>query len=77
MKRQVDDFIKIYLGATVLRILFFGAFILLVILLDTSGADENALFFLACYLLFTALEVVVLFREINSGKNEKAGQKGL
>lgn len=65
---QPDDFVKIYLGATVLRILFFGGFISAVIMLDKDGAEENALFFLVCYFLFTTLEVLVLFRQINAGK---------
>lgn len=65
---QPDDFVKIYLGATVLRILFFGGFIFSVIILDKVGAEENALFFLVCYFLFTAQEVLVLFRQINAGK---------
>lgn len=69
------DFIKIYLGATVLRILFFGAFIFLLIRLDRGGAFQNALFFLVNYFLFTALEVAILFREINYQKSQKRGQK--
>ncbi len=63
---QPDDFVKIYLGATVLRILFFGGFIFTLIVLDKLGAKENALLFLVCYFLFTALEVMVLYRQINA-----------
>ena len=63
---QPDEFVKIYLGATVMRILFFGGFIFTVIMLDKFGAKENALLFLVCYFLFTALEVMVLYRQINA-----------
>ncbi len=63
---QPDEFVKIYLGATVMRILFFGGFIFTVIMLDKLGAKENALLFLVCYFLFTALEVMVLYRQINA-----------
>jgi hypothetical protein len=61
-----DDFVKVYLGATVLRILFFGGFILAVILLDRSGAAGNTLFFLVCYFLFTIMEVGALWLKIKS-----------
>ena len=66
-----QDFVKVYLGTTVLRILFFGTFIFLLIRMNPSGARANATLFLAGYFLFTALEVVVLFCEINSPKEPK------
>lgn len=69
------DFVRIYLGITVLRIIFFGAFILAVILMDRPGAPKNALFFLVCYFLFTILEVVTLFLKIDTQKTVKRGQK--
>jgi hypothetical protein len=70
-----SDFAKIYLGATVLRILFFGGFIFAIIQLDPSSARGNASLFLVCYFLFTILEVVVLFKELNSRKSSGGGQK--
>ena len=63
-----EDFVKIYLGTTVLRILFFGGFIFTLILLNPPEAHGNALLFLVSYFLFTALEVGVLFRQVNSKK---------
>ena len=75
MGMEASNFVKIYLGATVLRILFFGGFIFTIIQLDPSGARGNASLFLVCYFLFTILEVVVLFREINSRKSSGSGQK--
>ncbi len=72
-----QDFIKIYLGATVLRILFFGGFIFAIIQLDPSGAIGNTVLFLLSYFLFTILEVIVLFLQINSQKSLKSGQKDL
>lgn len=62
------DFVTIYLGTTVLRILLFGAFIFVVIRLDKAGAWRNATLFLVCYFLFTAVEVLTLFYQINSPK---------
>lgn len=68
-----ENFVKIYLGTTVLRILFFGVFIFILIRLDKLGSWRNSTLFLVCYFLFTALEVLVLFFQINSRK--KKGQK--
>lgn len=72
-----SDFVKIYLGVTVLRILFFGGFIFVIIKLDPDGAIENTVLFLVCYFLFTILEVGVLFRKINARKSSQHGQKDL
>ena len=76
IERRPGDFVKIYLGITVLRILFFGAFIFAIILLDSSGAHENVVLFLVCYFLFTTLEVSALFSKINHEKPAKLDQKG-
>lgn len=75
MGEKSEDFVKIYLSTTVLRILFFGAFIFAVIFLDRPGAPKNALFFLICYFLFTAMEVWAIFHELRSQKALKSGQK--
>jgi hypothetical protein len=76
-KQAVDpaDFVKIYLGVTVLRLLIFGGFIYALILLDKPGAPKNALFFLIGYFLFTLQEVWTLFRKIDAQKMLKSGQK--
>ena len=57
-------FVKIYLGITVLRILFFGIFIFVLMRIDPKGASSNAILFLVCYFLFTTLEVAALFIRI-------------
>lgn len=70
-----EDFIRIYMTATVVRILLFGAGVGLMVYLDTDGATANAIFFLVTYLLFTMLEVVILWQEVNSKKSPEEGQK--
>ena len=70
-----EDFVTVYLGATVLRVLFFGGFIFAVVLLDRSGAPKNTLFFLLCYFLFTIMEVGGLWIKIKSQKAVKGPQK--
>ncbi len=62
MKGEPSDFVRIYLGLTVLRILFFGAFVFAILQMDHDGGTANALFFLCCYFLFTSVEVTALYR---------------
>lgn len=70
-----EDFIRIYMTATVVRILLFGAGVALMVYLDPNGATANALLFLVTYLLFTILEVAVLWQEVNAKKSSEGAQK--
>lgn len=74
--QRPEDFVKVYLGSTVLRILFFGLFIFLIIRLDPGSAVGNALCFLVCYFIFTALEVSMLYVAVTNQKPPRTGQKG-
>ncbi len=58
-------FTQAYLLSIALKMLGYGAFILVIIFKDRSGAFGNALLFIVSYLLFTALEVGFLFVRIN------------
>ena len=60
-----DLFVRLYLLTMVLKFIAFGAYNLLVILEDRSGAAANVVLFLVLYLLFTALEIVFLYRKIS------------
>ena len=59
--RKPDSFVQLYLLFMVLKFLAYGAFVFILILKDKAGAEANALFFMATYFIFTALEVVFLF----------------
>jgi len=59
-----EDFIKNYLLTIVLKLLVGGVFIFSLLYIDKPGADANAIFFMAAYLLFTALEVGFLFKKL-------------
>ncbi|MBL7863314.1 MAG: hypothetical protein JNK10_00460 [Cyclobacteriaceae bacterium] len=74
--QRPENFIMIYLGTTVLRILFFGVFVFLLIWMDPENGFPNAVLFLVAYVLFTALEVTVLFIKVNAQKPTNLGQKG-
>lgn len=73
--QRPEDFVKIYLGSTVLRILFFGLFIFVLIRIDPVSASRNAVLFLISYFLFTSLEVVALYVAVNGQKPTNTGQK--
>jgi drug/metabolite transporter (DMT)-like permease len=73
--QRPENFVKIYLGSTVLRILFFGLFIFVLIRIDPVSASRNAVLFLITYFLFTSLEVVALYIAVNRQKPTNTGQK--
>lgn len=73
--QRPEDFVKIYLGSTVLRILFFGVFIFVLIRMDPVSASRNAVLFLVSYFLFTGLEVGALYVAVNGQKPTNTGQK--
>ena len=75
LNQRPELFVKIYLGATVLRILFFGVFVFAIIWLDPTTATQNALLFLLSYFLFTSLEVSALFIAVINQKPTNLGQK--
>jgi len=76
LHQRPQDFVKIYLGTTVLRILFFGLFIFLILRMDPRSGTSNALTFLASYFLFTGLEVAMLYAAVRGQKPPNSGQKG-
>lgn len=49
----------------VVKLLAYGGFAVFVILHDRDGASLNIGFFLISYLLFTFLELVILYPKIN------------
>ncbi|MBS1975796.1 MAG: hypothetical protein JST46_00395 [Bacteroidetes bacterium] len=73
--RATDEFTKLYLGSVVLRILIYGLFIGTILYLDGEHARGNATFFMLSYLLFTILEIAVLFLKINSASDLSKKEK--
>ena len=65
LRTKAEDFIKNYLLTIVVKIIVGGVFIFVLIFLDEEGAEENAILFMATYLIFTALEVGFLFRKFS------------
>jgi hypothetical protein len=60
-----DVFVQLYLLMMVVKILAFGAYAFFIVLKDRPGATYNIVFFMICYFIFTALEIVFLFRKTN------------
>jgi hypothetical protein len=57
-------FVQIYLLSMAVKLVAYGAYVILMILDDKAGANKNVLFFLVLYVIFTALEVGFLYRKI-------------
>ena len=64
---QVDptEFVRAFLMSVVLKIILSGVAIVIMSKLNRAGANSNAVFYLCCYGVFTALEVVVLYKQKN------------
>jgi hypothetical protein len=58
-------FVQLYLLSMAVKLVACFAFNLLMILDDKAGAVRNVLYFLVVYVLFTALEIVFLYRRIS------------
>ncbi len=57
-------FVQMYLLSMAVKLLAYGAYVVLMFIDDQSGANKNALFFLFLYVIFTAMEVLFLYRKI-------------
>jgi fumarate reductase subunit D len=57
------QFVQFYLLTTVLKLLGYGAFGFVIIILDRPGAAANTLFFIITYVAFTALETFFLYQK--------------
>lgn len=59
------EFVRAFLMSVVLKIILSGVAIVVMSKLNPAGANSNAVFYLCCYGAFTALEVVVLYKQKN------------
>jgi hypothetical protein len=62
--KSPEMFVQIYLLSMAVKLLGYGAYVVMMIVGDKAGANKNVLFFLVLYLIFTALEVIFLYRKI-------------
>ena len=60
-----DFFTQLYLLSMAVKFLAYGAYMVVVILMDKAGATENVVFFMMTYIIFTGIEVGFLFNKIN------------
>jgi hypothetical protein len=63
-----DFFLQLYLLSMTVKLIAYCVYCLIIILEDPVGAIENMVFFLACYFIFTGVEIAFLYRKINTGK---------
>lgn len=60
------EFVRTFLMSVILKIIVSGVAIVILLRLDPAGVNSNAVFYLGCYGAFTALEVVVLYKQKNT-----------
>lgn len=65
---SASHFVQLYMLSTVVKLLAYLAYSLIMILKDRPGAVMNVLYFLALYFIFTAVEIVFLHRRISGAK---------
>jgi len=58
-------FANIYLLTIVMKLIFYSALLLILRFMAPKTLMPNAVFLLVAYLVFTTLEVAVLFRKVN------------
>ncbi len=68
-------FIQLYLLTMVVKFIAYGAYNLLMILEDRTGASLNVIFFMLLYVVFTALEIAFLYRKISDPEQPQNGPK--
>lgn len=62
--KRPEMFVQLYLLSMVVKLIAALGYCLLVVLDDGSGSTANLIYFLVVYLLFTALEIIFLYRRI-------------
>lgn len=60
------SFVQLYLLLTVIKLIAFLGYNILMVMRDRDGARQNVLFFLAAYFIYTFFEILFLYRHIAS-----------
>ena len=58
-------FVQLYLLTMAVKLLAYGAYVVVIILQDRAGAVENVVFFMIAYFVFSALEIGFLYHKIS------------
>ena len=59
-KRTGERLTQAYLLTITIKLLLSGGFVVWFVKSDPDGANDNVIFFLSCYVIFTAAEVIFL-----------------
>ena len=58
-------FVNVYLATVAMKLVFFSVLLFVLRFLEPETLVPNAIFMLVAYVIFTTLEVVVLFKKVN------------
>ncbi|MBL7833706.1 MAG: hypothetical protein JNK18_07115 [Cyclobacteriaceae bacterium] len=69
-RKNSDLFVPLYLATLAIKLIAFGGYVFLMAQQQPEMTTQNVAFFLAGYVIFTAVETVFLYRIVNnSGKS--------
>jgi hypothetical protein len=68
---KTSYFVQVYVGTIVIKLLGYGAYCFWMISANQAGAALNIAFFMIVYFVFTALEILFLFRKISGSERPK------
>jgi hypothetical protein len=64
-QQRPDFFVQFYLGTLVVKLIAFGIYIFLMAQNQPGQMAANVVFFMAVYVIFTALEIGFLYRHVS------------
>lgn len=63
-KNRPEYFVQMYIATQFAKILAYGSYMLFVVWDDSNRASDHALIFMITYFVFTAIEVIFLYRKV-------------
>jgi hypothetical protein len=64
-QERSDYFVQLYLLTLAIKLMAYGVYMFIVIRSQPDQAVPNAVFFMAVYFIFTAIEISFLYRQVN------------
>ena len=65
-RKKPERFVKLVLGSMVVKLIVFMMFVAGLIYMDRENANVNIVLFLALYICYTTIEVVLVFKKISA-----------
>jgi hypothetical protein len=63
-KNRSEYFIQMYIATQFAKILAYGSYMLFIVWDDSNRASDHVIIFMVTYFVFTAIEVIFLYRKV-------------